>query len=140
MNKIIEEFCEYYEQLSLDSLSELDRLYSESAVFEDPVDRIQGLDEIRSYFNGMLENVTYCQFDIEEVLDGGNQAFLTWNMKFSHPKLNKGRETIVPGTSHIKFDKAIYYQRDYYDLGGMIYEKIPVLSFIVRKIKKRMAS
>ena len=140
MNKIIEEFCEYYKQLSLDSLCELDRLYSEKAVFEDPVDRVKGLDEITSYFSRMLDNVTYCRFDIEEVLGTDDQAFLTWRMRFSHPKLNNGREITVPGNSHIKFNKTIDYHRDYYDLGGMIYEKIPVLSIIVRKIKKRMAS
>ena len=140
MNKIIEEFSEYYQQLSFESLSELDRIYSQNAVFEDPVDRVEGLDDITKYFNRMLTNVTYCKFEIEEVLDTEQQAFVTWIMRFSHPKLIKGREIKLPGTSHIKFDKTIYYQRDYYDLGGMIYEKIPILRFIIRKIKKRMAS
>jgi hypothetical protein len=138
MNKVIEDFCEYYQEISLESLSGLGRVYSESAVFEDPLHSIRGLDEITSYFNRTLTNVTYCQFHIDEILETDKQALLTWVMTFSHPKLNRGREIKLPGNSYLKFNQTIYYQRDYYDLGCMIYEQIPVLGFIIGKIKTRM--
>ncbi|MBQ0799391.1 MAG: nuclear transport factor 2 family protein [Porticoccaceae bacterium] len=140
MNKVVEDFCEYYQEISLESLSDLDRLYSESAVFEDPLHSIQGLDEITSYFKRTLTNVTSCQFHIDEILETDKQAFVTWVMTFSHPKLNRGREIRLTGNSHLKFNEIIYYQRDYYDLGCMIYEQIPVLSSIIGKIKTRMIS
>jgi len=36
-------------------------------------------------------------------------------------------------------DDIIVYHKDYYDLGEMVYEHIPLLGFFVKKIKKRLA-
>ena len=140
MSPVIERVCRYYQEFSIDSLSELSAIYSTHTVFEDPIHEIQGLENITRYFKQTMTNVSYCRFKIEEVLEGDNQAFMTWRMTFLHPKLNKGREVILPGSSHLKFDEKIFYQRDYYDLGHMIYEQIPILGYIIEKLKNRMTS
>ncbi len=140
MSQVIERVCRYYQEFSIESLSELSAIYSTHAVFEDPIHEIQGLENITRYFKQTMTNVSYCRFKIEDVLEGDNQAFMTWQMTFLHPKLNKGREVILPGSSHLKFDEKIFYQRDYYDLGHMIYEQIPILGYIIEKLKNRMTS
>ena len=140
MSQVIERVCRYYQEFSIESLSGLNVIYSTNAVFEDPIHEIQGLENITRYFKQTMTNVSYCRFKIEEVLESDHQAFMTWQMTFSHPKLNKGREVILPGSSHLKFDEKIFYQRDYYDLGHMIYEQIPILGYIIKKLKNRMTS
>ena len=57
----------------------------------------------------------------------------------SHPQLASGAEIEVTGISHIRYDDLIFYHRDYYDLGEMLYEHIPAYGWITRKLKARLA-
>lgn len=138
MSELIENFCSYYQKFTLKNLTRLDAIYTKDVVFEDPLHKTQGLDEIAAYFKRTMTNINDCQFQIDEALESNQQAFITWAMTFSHPKLNNGHKIILPGSSHLKFNDAIYYQRDYYDLGQMIYEQIPLLNFMISKIKNRI--
>jgi hypothetical protein len=60
-------------------------------------------------------------------------------MKLKHPKLNGGQPVEVNGVSQICFsgDRVIYH-RDYFDLGEMLYENIPLLGVVIRNIKQRL--
>jgi limonene-1,2-epoxide hydrolase len=45
----------------------------------------------------------------------------------------------VQGISHLKFlENQVIYHRDYFDLGEMVYEHVPVLGKIVRFIKNSL--
>ncbi|MFT7558335.1 MAG: hypothetical protein ACI93R_000229 [Flavobacteriales bacterium] len=138
MNQVIEDFCCYYQELTLESLESLGSIYSQNAVFDDPVHSIKGIENIKSYFTKTIVNVNYCRFKIDTRVETDTEAFITWVMIFSHPKLNNGLEIELPGTSHLKFDDTIFYQRDYYDLGHMIYEQIPILKNVIGMIKSRL--
>lgn len=139
MNKAVSNFCEFYGSLTVDKLAILNTVYDERAVFEDPAHKITGLDNITGYFQGMLANISYCRFEINDVIQNDGQAFVKWSMNFSHPRLGKGKDIQVPGVSYLKFDERILYHRDYMDMGAMIYEHIPVLGTIIRKVKSEMA-
>ena len=138
MDHIVNNFCDYYRELTLDGLPKLSSLYDSHALLEDPIHKIQGLSDIERYFKNMLTNLQYCRFDIDDVMQTECQAFITWVMKFRHPKLNKSNEIKVSGISHIKFNELITYHRDYYDLGSMVYEHIPLLKYVLNNIKQRM--
>lgn len=140
MSQVIENFCNYYEEMTKASLKQLDLLYSNNAEFVDPVHSIKGLDNITEYFEKMVSNINYCRFDIDEIIETDKQAFVSWVMHFSHPKLNSGRNIAVPGSSHLKFKETIYFHRDYYDLGNMIYEHIPLVKSLIGNIKKRISA
>ena len=140
MNKIIKDFNHFYSELKTQNLSQLYEIYNDNIIFEDPLHKIHGLDNITLYFEQMITNVTSCHFYIKDVVEADNQAFITWEMHFSHPKLNKGNVITLPGTSHLKYTDKIDYHRDYFDVGSMIYEHIPVLNYVIGKIKNRMTS
>lgn len=135
MKPIINRFCEYYRELTLESLENLDEIYAIEAKFIDPIDEINGLEHIYAYFHKMLNNCKYCRFNIIDIVEQDDQAFICWTMYFSHPKLNDGREIKVDGSSHIKFRETIHYHRDYYDVGKMIYEHIPIIKHLIKYIK-----
>jgi hypothetical protein len=44
----------------------------------------------------------------------------------------------MDGVSHLKFDDLVYFRRDYYDVGSMLYEHIPVLEGFVSGFRKRI--
>jgi hypothetical protein len=62
-------------------------------------------------------------------------------MTFASPRLNGGRDVEVDGSSVLAIcEDRITYQRDYYDLGAMVYEQLPVLGAVIRHIRGRMAA
>ncbi|MBA2405869.1 MAG: nuclear transport factor 2 family protein [Bdellovibrionales bacterium] len=130
----------FYEKLSKDSLQLVDEFYHPQVEFIDPVGPIKGADKIKKYYANMYANVKTIKFDFSEYYESGNNVVAVWKMTLQTDKLNSGETFSVDGNSVIKFDdsgKAIYH-RDYFDMGAFIYEKIPVVGFVVKKIKERM--
>ena len=71
---------------------------------------------------------------------GPSTAFVTWTMRFAHAQLRGGKPILVDGVSQLDIagDKIVR-QRDYYDMGAMIYENVPLLGFVVAGLRRRMA-
>ena len=140
MHTIVENFCLYYKEFNQDSIAGLDRIYDQNAVFEDPIGKVEGLNDLKHHFSKMMSNVTYCRFDITDVVNSDAQAFITWTMTFAHPKLNNHQAIDVCGVSQIVFNERITYHRDYFDVGSMFYEHVPILKNVIGLLKKRLAS
>ena len=140
MHTIVENFCLYYKEFNQDSIAGLDSIYDQNAVFEDPIGKVKGLNDLKRHFSKMMSNVSYCRFEITDVVANDGQAFITWTMSFAHPKLNGRKEITVTGVSEIKFDERITYHRDYFDVGSMFYEQVPILKTIIQALKKRLVA
>lgn len=140
MNPVISRFCRFYNEFDLTSLVDVARVYSNDVVFEDPAHRLVGLEEMTRYFEALLSNTSQCSFVIEQIVVQDNHAFVSWDMTLSHPKLKTGQLINVPGASHLQFSEYVQYHRDYFDLGKMLYEQLPLLGTVIRRIKSRLAA
>ena len=138
MQPLLDEFCQYYQELDQHPLSRLAEIYRDDIEFCDPVHCIHGIESFTGYFEQLMQQVQRCWFDIEQVMEQDQEAYVRWVMNFQHPRLNGGKLISVPGVSHLKFEQKVYYHCDYYDLGAMLYEHIPLLGGLVRGIKKRL--
>ena len=129
-------FVSVYQKLSINNLELLDSIYHKDITFEDPIHRVDGLENLHQYFENLYQNLTSCKFVIKDVVFQDSSAAIYWEMTYQHPKLNKGKTVTVFGNSHIKVeqDKVIYH-RDYIDLGAMLYEQLPILGKFIRWIK-----
>ena len=70
------------------------------------------------------------------------RGYVQWIMHFSHPRLQSGRVIEVPGSSFLHFsdsDKG-FLHGDYFDLGSVLYQHLPVLGGVVRSINRRLGS
>lgn len=138
-SETLSRFIDVYRALSKDNLHSLDTIYSRDVVFEDPAHRIEGYDNLARYFNAMYANVTDCQFDIHEQVLSDDVAFISWTMHLSHPKLAGGAARRVEGCTRLVLKRGrVVRHRDFFDLGEMLYEALPVLGPAVRMIKKRL--
>lgn len=138
----LENFKTFYDKLDKSTLNRafLETVYTQDIAFEDPFHQINGLDALHSYFAEMYENVKEISFDWIDSSSDGRQAFITWTMSYSHPFINRGKPVQVNGVSRLVFkDGRVSSHRDYFDGGQMLYEHIPALGMIVRKLKKRLA-
>ena len=134
-------FVTVYQKLSKDNLELLSAIYHDKVTFIDPIHHVEGFENLYQYFKSLYQNLSSCEFVIDDVIWQDSQASLFWTMTYQHPKLNKGKPVIVLGSSHIKGegDKVIYH-RDYLDLGAMLYEQLPILGKLTKWIKIKAAN
>lgn len=138
---LIEKFERFYTELTHVNLETLSDLYADDVTFVDPVTQHKGLPALKLYFESLLENCGSCTFDIFERISLGDQATITWQLNYTHPKLKGGQVIEVPGISVIKTQSGkICFQQDYYDLGAMLYEHVPVLGRMIQALRKRLAA
>ncbi|MEX1198989.1 MAG: nuclear transport factor 2 family protein [Pseudohongiellaceae bacterium] len=135
---LLRDFKTFYNQTRPD-LDQLADLYTEDVEFRDPVHTLHGRLALRRYLSGVYANCRSVAFHYTDEDVTGNGASIAWNMTLSHPRLDGGREIQVRGITMIRFSDRIYYQEDFYDLGNMLYQHVPVLGRIIRHIKGRLA-
>ncbi len=131
-----------FNDLDARNLDVVDQFYAPDVIFEDPLGRIEGREELRAYYAAMYQTVLAIRFEFADdiVQDQSHVAF--WSMFLRAPRLNKGREIAVEGNSLIRFggpEDQVIYHRDYFDMGAMVYHHIPLLGRVVRHIRKRLS-
>ena len=135
----VNNFVEFYQGLGVGKPVLLNVVYDDDIEFIDPVHRMQGLDALQQYFDSLMQNVLSLKFQITDSIASSDQAHLQWVMSYSHPKLASGKVIDVNGVSHIRFHNKVFYHRDFYDLGEMLYEHVPVYGWFTRQLKSRLA-
>ncbi len=123
-------------------LANLANVYSEDIQFRDPLHALNGLQNLTDYYSSMMGDLLECRFEFHhsmEMLDRG-EAILFWTMHYRHKQLAGGRLLELTGNTHILFNDKVYYHRDYYDAGSMLYEHLPVMGFAIRQVKKRIGA
>ncbi|MDV5167648.1 nuclear transport factor 2 family protein [Photobacterium rosenbergii] len=136
---LADKFVAAYQNLDKQDLSELKDIYHDDIVFEDPAHRVEGWGELSDYLARLFDAVDYCSFNITEQVCQGDIAYVQWVMTFQHPRLQSGKSRLVNGCSRLVFAEGkVIHHRDYFDMGQMLYEGIPLLGSVVRKIKARL--
>ncbi|KFK95587.1 MULTISPECIES: nuclear transport factor 2 family protein [unclassified Serratia (in: enterobacteria)] len=136
---LLERFSQFYLRLDEKRLVDLPEVYHHDVHFVDPVGEHQGLAALEAYFRHSLSNLSYCHFSITNMQQNPQQAYVCWHMTYAHPRLRRGHVLNLEGVSQLRFaEQRIIFQRDYYDLGAMLYEHIPLLGQAVLSIKKRL--
>ena len=134
-----EQIANYFETLTLQSVSELNAFYSTTARFKDPFNDVTGVPAIETIFAHMFASLTQPRFVITERIEQGAQCFLTWEFRFRFRRFKQGEEQVILGGSHLVFDDAglVTLHRDYWDAAEELYEKLPVVGGVMRWLKRR---
>ncbi len=131
---------EAYQSLAGAKITDVESLYTDDVYFEDPSHAIQGKTALIHYFGKMFKKLDRCSFKFHSTIADGSNVCLTWTMFLNHPKLSGGDTIRVEGASYLKTRNGkIYYHRDYFDMGAMLYEHLPVVGKIIQKSKQRRA-
>ncbi len=137
----LQRFLENYANFDSNTIDSLPDIYHKDIVFSDPIHEIQGLPDLRKYFSRLSTSLVKCQFEYVKVIESGPSSAVFWTMSFKHKKLRSGEEIEVEGASSLEFSLGkVIRHIDYYDVGAMLYENIPILGVITRKIRQRVAN
>ena len=106
----------FFEKMSPSDLNRLEEIYRFDSYFKDPFNELKGIDEVRKIYEHMFESLDEPRFDIDDIIEQNQQAFVTWDFIF---KL-KGKTQVykIHGSTHFKYDGEgkVYYHRDYWDV------------------------
>jgi hypothetical protein len=134
----VAQFKQLYQTFDNQTVRKLPKLYSPSIVFKDPIHELKGLELLSVYYANFCKPETHCQFEFINEIVASDQAFFQWKMHYSHPKINAGKQLTLNGGTLIKFNSHIIYHQDFYDMGAMIYQHLPVLGWVIKKINEHM--
>lgn len=128
-----------FNSLRKDNVAEVRDYYTKDVVFIDPFVEIRGVDNLVQHLANQYANLDSCTFDYGEQFIDAEKATLSWSMSVRHPALANSKEILVDGMTLFVFEgDQISFQRDYYDAGAMLYEHVPVIGTVIRKIRKRL--
>lgn len=138
----MEKFLTTYTQLNAYNLELLASIYSEDICFIDPAHEIRNLSRLTEYFANLYNNISSIHFQFHHQLRLAEEGYVQWQMIFSHPRLKGGESVKVAGASYLQFNDSgkVYYHRDYFDLGAMLYEQLPILGRIIIALKRRLGT
>ena len=109
--------------------------YHPDVVFEDSVQRIEGIGEFVALCERLTRRCESIQMEILSIAQGSDFILMDWIMTMS---FNKYPPTPVYGSTKLIFhaDGRIIYQRDYFDLWGDIFNGIPYFKKTYRKFMR----
>ncbi|MBZ2168001.1 MULTISPECIES: nuclear transport factor 2 family protein [Marinobacter] len=132
----LDKFKSLFNELDKGNLNRLAELYSEDIYFQDPLSSAQGLDDLTHYFASAYANAISCRFEFSHPVVDENRIAIPWVMHLRHKRINKGGLIQVQGISHLAVRKGkVYYHRDYFDAGQLLYENLPVMGKVIRWVK-----
>lgn len=141
MQAAVARVVQLYEEFSPERLDSLHICYAAQAHFKDPFNDVHGIVAIRQIFAHMFETVDAPKFSVTEQIVEGHQAFLAWEFRFRMRRWRIGQTQCISGGTMLRFDTQglVFEHRDYWDAAEELYEKIPVLSALMRWLRQ-MAS
>jgi len=128
--------CDWYANLSPQSLEYVPELYHENARFQDPFNDVQGHDAILGIFRHMFENTDDPKFRILESQSNEPVAWVAWTFSVGV----FGKVVDIDGMTRLEFadDGRVLYHRDYWD-ASQLYEQIPIAGRIIGFLRKKMS-
>lgn len=119
----------------------LEQTYSADVWFNDTLKTIRGTAQLREYLRHSAEAVESCTVEVHETLNNNlGDYYVRWTMSIRFKKFKRGQTTQTIGISHLRFNEQglVCLHQDYWDSTAGIFEHIPVLGWLIGKIKARL--
>lgn len=155
----------WFEALTPQTLATIGDIYAKDAHFKDPFNDVVGIEKIQAIYAHMFENLTNPRFEITQVIEQQSQksqqsqkvqqsqqslqqpsepaahethAFVAWQFKFEW----RGERFDVPGGTRflVNGQGLVTDHVDYWDPAAGIYERLPLIGVVLRKLRQRMAT
>ena len=134
----LSQFQKLFNNLSAGNLGGIRWIYSDDIRFQDPFATVEGIEELTRYFAGAYANVISCNFDFGDPVINGRDVCVPWVMRLRHKSIRNGHEVNVDGISQIAIHGGkVTSHRDYFDVGQLLYENLPVLGKAIRWIRSQ---
>ena len=109
--------------------------YHPNIIFRDSIQRIEGIQEFQKMCRRLTNRCNKLVMDIHNIAQEKDVIVMEWTMTMVFRRLPN---TSIHGCSRLRIggDGRIIEQRDYYDLWGDIFDRVPVIRTVYRKFMK----
>lgn len=131
----LHDLLHWYSTLTPASVKEAGRFYQKNARFKDPFNDVVGIPAIEAIFEHMFKTTQNPRFIIGDVIEQGQQAFVTWVFEFRL----KDNDYKIVGGSHLQFDETglVTLHRDYWDAAEELLQKLPLIGGPIRWLRRQ---
>jgi hypothetical protein len=112
-------------------------LYAPDAYLNDTLVVLEGAPAIVEYFRSTAGKVSSLRVDLLSMAHAGPDYFVRWQMTVVSPRIRDGTPLSSYGMTHFRFDSdgRVLLHRDFWDAGTGLYEHLPVVGPIVRRVR-----
>ncbi|MEQ8389039.1 MAG: nuclear transport factor 2 family protein [Alphaproteobacteria bacterium] len=128
----------YLENLTPETLTRLGDYARSDVVFQDPFNHVTGREALSQVFKKMFEDVGQPGFRVTHLTADDGIAFIAWRFSF----VLRNRPVTIEGVSELHIDKngKVFRHIDYWDAARHLYEKLPLIGALLRRIRRRLAT
>jgi steroid delta-isomerase len=133
-------YANFYEKLSPATLGQLGNVMTEDVRFVDPFNDVQGLPAVEQIFVHMFASLDNPVFRVSHAAMSAGpdpRGLLLWELTST---LN-GKPYNIVGMSEVTFaaDGRVCRHIDHWDAGRQFYERLPVIGWLLKKIRARLS-
>ena len=136
----IENYVKLFETLNLENLNKFDNLLDENIYFEDPFNKVFGIENFKRIFSNTLSKLDNVEFKVLNIISKNNIYIIKWEMIYF--AFNKNNSIFGLSEVIIGANEKIVSHIDYWDSYNNFYIKIPILGlifkFILSLVRKRI--
>ena len=136
----IENYVKLFESLNLKNLHKFDKLLDENIYFEDPFNKVYGIENFKRIFSNTLKNLDDVEFKVLNIISKNNIHIIKWEMIYF--AFNKNNSILGLSEVTIDTNEKIVSHIDYWDSYNNFYIKIPIFGlmfkFILSLVRKRI--
>tara|TARA_B100000963_G_C22091689_1_gene436755 strand:- start:69 stop:497 length:429 start_codon:yes stop_codon:yes gene_type:complete len=136
----IDNYVKLFQTLNLKNLNKFDKLLDKNIYFEDPFNKVYGIENFKNIFFNTLKKLDKVEFKVLSIICKNNIYIIKWKMNFF--AFNKNNSITGLSEVTISKDKKIVSHIDYWDSYNNFYIKIPIFGlifkFILNLVRKRI--
>lgn len=137
---MIENYISFFENLEkTKTIKEYEKIFDKNIYFKDPFHETSSLEELYNIFQKMYKNLYYAKFEVlDSIAKDKENYILKWRFNF---KLNADDYVdSFEGLSEVTFKDGMAVSHiDYWDSAQAIYEKLPLIKYIIKFVKKQIS-
>jgi predicted ester cyclase len=139
MRASLDAYVRFYETLTPETTGALSSLVTPDVLFRDPFNDVQGVEAYERVLTKMFQDLDAPKFEVRHAVLDGEVGFLKWQLVY---RGKRSRERRIVGMSELRFneDGRVARHVDYWDAASQLYESVPLLGFILRLIRRRLAA
>jgi hypothetical protein len=138
--QLLATYADYYEKLSLETIDQLKELVTDDFVFCDPFTTVRGPDAVCAYLAKAFTDADHPRFIVTHRAIDQDRGFLRWRFSARVKVIGNWEFT---GMSEVTFNDdgtRLASHFDHWDSGQNFYAKIPVLSWFIQRLARRVGS
>ena len=136
----IENYVKLFESLNLKNLHKFDKLLDENIYFEDPFNKVYGIENFKRIFSNTLTKLDNVEFKVLNIISKNNIYIIKWEMIYF--AFNKTNSIFGLSEVTISENNKIVSHIDYWDSYNNFYTKIPffglIFKFVLSLVRKRI--